>query len=118
MSVYDKLAASATTLLAKYGRDVTRRRLTPGAYDASTGSLASTTADLTFKGALFSFKDGQTEFNAALIQANDRRMLVEAAAAPTVDDLFLVAGVQYAVVAVKEVNPAGVPVLYSMHVRR
>lgn len=116
---YDSLALTAARLLAQYGRDVVRRR--PGAaspYSPSSGTASVPAAsEATFKGALLDFQGGQKEVRGNTINVDDKRLLLEPAAAPTADDAFVIGGIYYAVVSRGEVAPGGTPVVYDLHVR-
>lgn len=119
MSFYGNLAATAQRLLTKYGQTVTLRRVTPGAYNPSSGQAAAPTADFNFSGALFDFKDGVIKDSDTLIEAGDKQLLLEAAAAPMIDDVFIIGGEAWQAVAKpKSINPAGTPVLYVVHLRK
>lgn len=114
---YAALASKSAALLSKFGRDVTRRRVTRGAYDTSQGSAANAgQADATFKGALLDF--GTREVDGTLVKSTDKKLLLEASGAPLASDTFLVGGLEYAVVSVKEISPAGTPVLYEVQLRK
>ena len=115
---YDRLAATALDLLSRFGQDVSRVRVTPGAYDPATGAAGESEASATFKGALLDFNNGTTTFQGTLVQVGDRRLLIEAGAAPNTDDKIVVGGVTWSVLSVREINPAGIPVVYSLHLRK
>lgn len=119
MTFYSNLAGTAQRLLAKYGQTVVLRRVTPGAYSTATSQAAVPTADTNFKGALFDFKDGVTKAGETLVEAGDKQLLIEAAAAPKVDDIVVIGGVEWQVVGIpQEINPAGTTVIYMAHVRK
>lgn len=120
MSTYNKLAASAAKLLVKFGRDVVLVDVTLGTYNPATGTVAGgSSANVTRKGALFDFKDGQTTAAGGLIQTGDKKMLLDSSApAPKVEDKVSLDGIKWAVKGVKEVNPGGTPVIYELHLRK
>lgn len=115
---YVAIAASSLTALTDAGQDVTRRTYTTGAYDPATGTAAATTADTTRKGVLLDFGSGKTLERGTLIQIGDKRLLLDAEATVSQDDHFIIGGVDYSIVSVGEVNPAGTPVLYDIHLRK
>lgn len=118
MSFYSNLATTAVSLLTKFGQNVTLRKTNAGAYDASAGSVASTPTDSTLKGALFDFPLGTREFEGTLVEKNDKYLLLAAnGAIPSVDDAVIVGGVQFTIIAVKTLSPAGTTVLYTLHLR-
>jgi hypothetical protein len=120
MSFYSNLQGKAGSLLAKFGQDVTLRRITVGAYDSATSASSVTPADTVYKGALFDIEEGTKEIRGELVQATDKQMLLGGAAspAPTNKDVVLVAGVQYGIISSSEINPAGTAVLYELHLRK
>ncbi len=119
MSSYAALAANAEKTLTKKGRVVTRRIYTTGTYDPATGAAAVTSTDDSRKGVILSFGAGQTTIRGTLIQGTDKRLLLDAIGdAPQGQDHFLVGADEYSVVSIDEVNPAGIPVLYDLHLRK
>ena len=115
---YSEIAANAIETLTEFGRDVTRRSYTAGTYDYTTGSMPNTTADTTRKGVMFSFGAGKTVERGTLIQAGDQRLLLDATAVVNLQDHFIVGGVEYVVMSIDEVSPAGTVVLYDIHLRK
>lgn len=114
---YAEIAANALETLTEFGQDVTRKSFTAGTYDPATGLVTPTTANTTRKGALFDFGAGQTLERGALIQGGDKRLLVDATATINPQDHFIIGGVEYVIVSIGEINPAGTPVLYDIHLR-
>lgn len=115
---YAEIAANALETLTEFGRDVTRRSYTAGTYDPATGLVTPTTADTTRKGVMFDFGAGQTLERGTLVQSGDKRLLLDATAAVAPQDHFIIGGVEYVVVSVGEINPAGTRILYDLHLRR
>lgn len=114
---YSKSAATALILLTKFGQDVILRSVTIGTYDPATGANAITTSDTTVKAAILDFGQGQTEQGGNLIQVGDKKCLMQAGTVPALQDVVVVGTKVYAVLSVGEVNPAGTPVLYTLHLR-
>jgi uncharacterized protein with GYD domain len=117
---YANAAAAATRALRKNGQVVTRRASTAGTYDPTAGTAANTTADTPRFGAAFDFdlqQAGATLQNGALIQQGDKRLLLDATGPVLMTDHYIIGGVEYTVVNIKEVNPAGTPVLFDLHLR-
>ena len=115
---YARTAATAARLLSKFGAPVTLRNVTIGTYDPATGQTATTNTDTTRNAALLEFGAGQV--NAAgggLIQAGDRRCLLEPGVVPALEDHIIAQGKEYVIKGIGEVNPAGTPVLYDLHLR-
>lgn len=117
---YSRIAALARAQLDRFGQTVTLRTVGSGTYDpeSSTVDEASTT-NVKRKAALFNYERGLTEREGTLVQAGDKRCLMEAGIVPTPDQQVVTAdGIVYGIVSIQEVNPAGTPVLYELHLRR
>ena len=119
---YAKAAATALRLLTKRGKDVTLRTVTIGAYDPATSSAAETLTDVTRKAIFFDFDRinfGQNVRDGTQIQQGDRQCLMDANGdAPTPTSRIIDGETDYTIVDIKELNPAGTPVLYDLWVRR
>lgn len=122
MTIYDRAAATALRLLAKYGEDVTLRAYTVGTYDPETGTTTNTTADTARKAATFDYprlNQGQVLAGQTLIQQGDRQCLMDAnGAAPTMADHVIVDSIEYVIKDIKTLSPAGTPVLYELQLRK
>jgi hypothetical protein len=121
MSLYDELADVSLELLTEFGQSVTRRSYTVGTYDPATGANTVVTSDTTRKGAIFDIglaSGGVQTLRGNLVQSGDMRLIVDAEAAINLQDHFIVNGVEYVIVGMDEVSPAGTRVLFDLHVRR
>lgn len=121
---YAEVAANALETLTEFGRDVTRRSYSmetaydpPSAYDTTTGRIIPTTVDTTRKGVMFDFGAGQTLVRGSLVQAGDKRLLLDATATVAPQDHFIVGGVEYVAVSVGTIDPAGTAVVFDIHLR-
>ena len=114
---YTNTAATALSLLTKFGADVTVTRVTTGTYDPATGTNAVSTSSATAKGVVLDFGAGTSMIGGNMVTTGDKRLLLEAAAAPDMNDKFTANGKTYAPVSIGEVNPAGTVCLYDLHVR-
>ena len=115
MSFYDEMAAVSLSLLTEFGQSVTHRAYTTGTYDVATGTATPATTDATRTGALFDINT--TTVRGQLVQVADKQLLVDGSAAINLRDRFVVGGVEYAIVSLGEINPAGTRVMYDLHVR-
>lgn len=115
---YAKSAATSLKLLTKFGRDVVKRSFGTGTYNPATGANVAKTIDTTWKGVLLDFGAGQALKSGGLIKATDKRLLLESGAAPSLADKIVAGGVEYTIVTLGEVNPAGTVVLFDIHLTR
>lgn len=114
---YADIAATALAALTDAAPvPITRRSYTTGTYDPTTGSVTPTTADTTRIGVCVDFGNGQTLERGTLIQHGDKRLLLDASAPVTLQDHFLVNGIEYTVVSIGE-PVAGASILYDIHLR-
>lgn len=128
---YAALAATAARLIAADGAPVTLRGIDTGTYVPGTGqNTQAAPADATLNGALFDFAQGQTNGPGGLIQQGDKRLLMEAGVrVPAMEDRLVVlgtyasgalvagTGTEYVIKGILEINPAGTPVVYDLHLR-
>jgi len=114
---YADTAALAVEALTEFGAPVVRRVTTAPVYSPATGSASAVQSDLARVGALFDYGAGQTQVRGQLVQVSDKRLLLDATGPVSQTDQFVVNGKVYSVVSIGEVNPAGTPVLYDLHVR-
>lgn len=120
MTIYSDAASEVIDLLTEFGQTITLRRPGANVYNAATGTnTPGAPTDQARFAAVFPFGSGQTRFQSELIQGSDKKVVMDAnGLSPTINDLLIIAGVQYAIVAVKETNPAGTPVAFTLQVRR
>lgn len=114
---YDNSAATALRLLTSFGRDITLRTVTTGAYDTETGSNTVTTTDATVKAVDFAVK-GESYVDGQLIKMSDRYALVSYDGAISVSDKLVIGSVVWSIVAVKTLAPAGIVVLHKVYIRK
>jgi len=118
---YEQTAARVSATLAKKGGDVILRQIAEGTYDTDQGAVtAPAPTDSTLKGVLFDFASGLTTARGTLIQAGDKELYLEAKAGivPNPRHLVVVGADTYKVVSVGEINPSGVAILYTIHLRK
>ena len=121
MSFYDEMAALALEMIAEFGQPVTIRATTVVEYDPETGSAPpDTMIDQTAQGILLDFS-GQEFQNNSLIKQGDKKLKIAAqglAWAPDLLNKVVVQGRTWSIVPpLKEINPAGTPILYELQVR-
>ncbi|MBN8502803.1 MAG: hypothetical protein J0M19_16920 [Sphingomonadales bacterium] len=112
---YPATAATSARLLERFGAACVLKRQTAGTYDPATGTTPVTTDSLPTTAAVFAYE--QSYIDGTLIKQGDQRAYCAPAVEPRQGDRFTWAGRDYAVVAVKPVSPAGVPVLFEAQLR-
>lgn len=116
---YDELAADALELLEEFGQPVTITIVsTDSVYDPATSTNINPTTDYPAVGAIIDLND--REINGTLVQVGDKRVYVSAIGVPDVglNDRVTVGGTTYRVINPNTIGPAGIPVLYDLHVRK
>jgi len=121
MAFYDDMAVMALDMIAEFGQPVTIRAITVGEYDPEAGSAPpDSTKEQTAQGILLDFT-GQEFQNNSLIKQGDKKLKIAAQGLEWVPDLLnkvIIQGRTWSIVPpLKEVNPAGTPILYELQVR-
>lgn len=118
---YDRTAATALRLITQFGQPVTISKTEPGEYDPETGGdTPGATIEQTAQGILLDFT-GQEFQNNSLIRQGDKKLKIAAqglAWVPGLLDKVVAQGRTWSIVPpLKEINPAGTPILYELQVR-
>ncbi|WP_242201023.1 MULTISPECIES: hypothetical protein [unclassified Pseudomonas] len=121
MAFYDEMAMMALDMITEFGQPVTISKTEPGEYDSETGGEApSSTVEQIAQGILLDFT-GQDFQNNSLIKQGDKKLKIAAQGlgwVPGLLDKVAAQGRTWAIVPpLKEVNPAGTPILYELQVR-
>ena len=121
MAFYDEMAVMALEMITEFGQPVTIRSITVGDYDPDTGSAPpDTITEQTARGILLDFT-GQEFQNNSLIKQGDKKLKIAAQGLAWVPDLLnkvIAQGRTWSIVPpLKEINPAGTPILYELQVR-
>jgi hypothetical protein len=117
MTLATSLRKVASKLMSKFGGTATIRRVTPGAYNTTTGTVSETTTDTAVRGVL---EDVNLREVNDLIQATDKRLLIAAAdisSTPTTADEVLIGGVTYQVIRVITIEQDNTPITYELILR-
>ncbi len=112
---YEQDAIDAAATLAEDGQVVTLHQTVVGAYSTATGAATTTVTDVPRYGAVFDY--GDKLIDGTLIVTGDKQLYMEAGTVPNMDDTITVDSVIYGIKSIKEINPAGVPVLYIIQLR-
>ena len=118
---YDRMAATALRLIAQYGLTVTLRTVTPGEYDPEASETApETVTEQAGQGILIDYTGLEFQAN-SLIKQGDKKLKLAAkglTSAPSLLSKVIADGKTYSIVPpLKEINPAGTPLLYELQVR-
>jgi len=121
MAFYDEMAVMALEMITEFGQPVTIRAVTVGEYDPDAGSAPTDTViEQTAQGILLDFT-GQEFQNNSLIKQGDKKLKIAAqglAWAPDLLNKVIVQGRTWSIVPpLREINPAGTPILYELQVR-
>ncbi|MEO8640962.1 hypothetical protein [Pseudomonas sp.] len=118
---YDEMAVLALEMITEFGQPVIIRATTVGEYDPAAGTAPpDTVTDQTAQGLLIDFT-GQEFQNNSLIKQGDKKLKIAAqglAWAPGLLNKVIAQGRTWSIVPpLKEINPAGTPILYELQVR-
>jgi hypothetical protein len=116
MAFYDEIAADVSAILAESGLLTSLRRVTPGTYDPTTGTSAPTTASAVITAVMLDYPIRYID--GTKILHGDKQALIAPGNAPQVNDEILWLNEWWRVVSVETTAPAGVPVLYTVQVRK
>ncbi|QLG93522.1 hypothetical protein HZF02_16845 [Pseudomonas yamanorum] len=121
MSFYPRMQAVALRLIEQYGQPVTISKTEQGEYDPETGGEApGATVEQVAQGILLDFTGQEFQTN-SLIRQGDKKLKIAAqglAWVPGLLDKVIVQGRTWSIVPpLKEINPAGTPILYELQVR-
>ena len=132
---YAKMSKTGLRLLKKRGMEITLRRTEQGTYDPATGTNATSTvieyACMGFLASIDSEAANQfystSTLRETLIRKEDKMVILSSLLVDgellgikpsPITDALVVDGVVYDIVASIPLEPAGVPVLFSLQVRR
>jgi hypothetical protein len=117
MTLAVPLRKVASKLMAKFGGVATLRRVTPGIYNPTTGTVSETTSDTALRGVLENV--ALREVN-DLIQAGDKRLIIAAAdtaAVPTTADRVIISNRTLQVIEVRTIEQDNEPITYELILR-
>jgi hypothetical protein len=118
---YAKSAATALSLLTKFGVTVTVKRRTAGVYNPATGEAMASGVAEQAKGALLPYAPYIINNSNGSIRQEDARLLLSPnglGAAPEPQDQVAIGNATFTIVNVQKLAPAGTVVLYDAQVRR
>lgn len=121
---YDRMAATALRLIAQFGQPVTLRDTVSGEYDPITGGTTpGATTEQVGSCILQDYslqESGAANLAGSDIRQNDKKILIAAKGltAPTLSTQLIAGGHTWTAVNIKEINPAGTPLVYEVQGRR
>ncbi|NWA68033.1 hypothetical protein [Pseudomonas reactans] len=121
MAIYNEMAVMALDIITEFGQPVTISSMAPGEYDPETGGEApGVTVEQIAQGILLDFTGIEFQNN-SLIKQGDKKLKIAAqglAWVPGLLDKVIAQGRTWSIVPpLKEINPAGTPILYELQVR-
>jgi len=117
MTLANPLRKVASRLMARFGGIATIRRVAPGIYNPTTGTVSETTSDTAVRGVL---EDVNLREVNDLIQAGDKRLIVAAAdtaAPPTMADRVIIESRTLQVIEVRTIEQDNEPITYELILR-
>lgn len=117
MALSGPLRKVASKVIAKFGGEVTIRRITAGVYNPTTGTASETIADTELRGVV---EDVNVREVNDLIQSGDKRLTVAAAdvaAVPSTADRVLISGVTHQIIRVTTVEQDNEPITHELILR-
>jgi hypothetical protein len=107
----------ASKVIAKFGGEITIRRITAGIYNPTTGTASEVIADTELRGVL---EDVNVREVNDLIQSGDKRLTVAAAdvaAVPSTADRVLIGGITHQIIRVTTVEQDNEPITHELILR-
>jgi hypothetical protein len=117
MTLANPLRKVASKLMARFGGVATIRRVAPGIYNPTTGTVSEITTDTTVRGVL---EDVNLREVNDLIQAGDKRLLIAAAdlaSAPNTADRVIITGRTLQVIEVRTIEQDNTAITYELILR-
>lgn len=121
MTFYDEMALMALERITEFGQPVTIRDIVKGEYDPDTSMTPpDSVVERTAQGILLDFTGQEFQTN-SLIKVGDKKLKIAAAGlgpAPSLLSKVVVQGKNWTIIPpLKEINPAGTPILYELQIR-
>ncbi|MDC3735413.1 hypothetical protein KDL27_06420 [Pseudomonas syringae pv. syringae] len=121
MAFYEEMAVMALDLITEYGQAVTIRDSVKGGYNPGSGTTSpDTVTERTAQGILLDFTGQEFQAN-TLIKVGDKKLKIAAKdleQPPTLLSKVVVQGRTWSIIPpLKEISPAGTPLLYELQVR-
>jgi len=122
MSFYSDLIATVSSMMTEFGQTVTIQQNGPMVTQPNGVTAPSQPAPMVTKGVIFDYQFrayGNEVEKKNYIQSADKQLFIAPTEfTPQVQDKVYVANNWWAIVNIKQVNPAGTPVLYELWLKR
>lgn len=117
MNFYEKMAATASRLISKYGTNATLKTSGVNVSDKVTGTV------LVQEQSIYDFKAIVKDYNRDMVDGTtilmgDKLIIAESKISPEPSDTIIINGQTWKVVDIKESNPAGVKLVLFIQVRK
>jgi hypothetical protein len=114
---YTSIAATASRLMGRFGATVTAKRSDAAFINPVTGRrLRGSVSQLSAKGIVQRYKDSLID--GTRILDSDRLLILDNSFEPLLSDIFVIQGQEWSVISIKSSQPANVPLVYFVQVRR
>lgn len=118
MALATSLRKTASKLMAKFGGEVTYRRVSNNAYNPTTGTVDEiNVVNTVIRGVL---EDVSLREVNDLVEATDKRLIIAAAdlsAAPDTSDRVLIGGVSHQIIRIDRIEQDNTPITYEVILR-
>ena len=117
MSLANALKKAASKTLSKLGGDVTKRRVSTGSYNTTTGAITETTSDTTIKGVLDNVSRSQVN---DLIESQDKILTISAndiTFVPTTKDRVVISSVEFKIISISVNEQNNTPISFELVLR-
>ena len=117
MALADSLRKVASKVITKFGGDVTVRIVSPGTYNATTGTVGESVSDTEIKGVL---QDIALREANDLIQAGDKRLTIAASdltTAPETKDKVVISSVVHQIITVETTEQDNTAITHELILR-
>ena len=117
MALASSLQKTASKLMGKFGGALTYRRVSGGAYNASTGAITETTTDYNLRGVLQDIKAREVN---ELTQAGDKRLFIAAtdlAVTPSTADRVIISTISHQIINVQTIEQDNQSITYELVLR-
>lgn len=114
---YQGSASTALSLINKFGRTIQHVSIVEGVYNVATSAVVNTEVTTNVFACDFALEDNK--YSQATVQSGDRYALIgQFSGVIDVSDRLIIDGVRWSIVGVKKLAPAGVVVLWTVHIRK